>query len=131
VIVELGGNDRETDPSAYLEDMRRLVALVGKPVIWIGPPSSNAARAPEVAAAHDRTARMQKSLRSRAGVKRWVDSRPFTRSNWAPDGVHFTRDGYNRWSTKISKTLEGVSPYFVGGLIGLVWIGAWSRYRRR
>jgi lysophospholipase L1-like esterase len=134
VIVELGGNNREFDRDTYLSMMGSVIAQVSGPgakkVIWVGPPASNPARAPEVAEFHEKTSRLQTIGARAAGASRWIDSRPMTRSGWAPDGVHFTRDGYDRWASSLMKKLESsTSPILIGSVLGLLGFFGWKALR--
>lgn len=133
VVIELGGNNREFDEREYRNQIGQVLRATGKPsssIIWVGPPASNAAVAPEVAQHHERTSRLQRRIVPMFRA-RWVDSRPMTRSGWAPDGVHFTREGYDRWASKLVRGLEGGSSWWPWALGGAVLVGGVVIARRR
>jgi lysophospholipase L1-like esterase len=125
VFIDLGGNNQEFRPGTYREQLRDLLEQVGRPsrVIWIGPPASSMDRAPETAARHQKTAELQRSILPPWGV-RWIDSRPFTRADWAPDGVHFTRAGYDRWAARLVKSFDATSGviWLLAGILGVALV---------
>jgi hypothetical protein len=119
VIVVLGGNDREISKTYAATLKKFLSTLQGKEVLWFGPSQAKG----EIGAWHERTRQLQKSLLPEMGV-RWIDSSPWTGSDYRSDGVHFTSKGYQRWAEGISGavsqagTAQGsVIPWVGGGLL--------------
>ena len=107
VIVILGTNDAAQAQQAYVEQLRAVVDAIrasgARSIVWIGPPS---AKDPQIDARADRIAPWQGSFLPQLGVK-WIDSRLFTFGGHAPDGVHFTREGYRAWATALIDDLKG------------------------
>ncbi len=107
-VVVLGGNNRQARAD-YTKTLRALLSTLAgvgiKRVLWIGPAHSDATKAPEVAAWHDRTTALQRELLPELARETnlqiaWIDSNPWTLSGQADDGVHFTLGaggGYAGW----------------------------------
>lgn len=132
VIVVLGGNDRETSKTYAATLKKFLSTLQSKEVLWFGPSQAKG----EIGAWHERTRQLQKSLLPGMGV-RWIDSSPWTGSDYRPDGVHFTGKGYQRWAEGISGavsqagTAQGsVIPWVGGGLLA-VFAYTWLKRRQK
>jgi hypothetical protein len=125
VVYELGGNNMKMDMASYRNDALGLVQLAkqaGASVLWLGPPSSNAAVAASTSARHEATANMQEQL----GLD-WVDSRPYTLSNHRSDGVHFDSTGYNNWAKSVlPQLLVAASGAGSGTKLALVAAGGAS-----
>jgi lysophospholipase L1-like esterase len=106
VVFELGGNNQVLDAANYRKNAEALVGLAqnaGASVLWFGPPTSDAARAPDTERRHAATTRLQAGLLTRLGAY-WVDSRPLTQTGHRADGVHFDTGGYDRWA-------QAMEPY--------------------
>ncbi|MGH9463100.1 MAG: SGNH/GDSL hydrolase family protein [Vicinamibacteria bacterium] len=99
VIVTLGTNDSPTE--SYRESVGALVdeiraAAPAATVIWWGPPVLLRADVVELAG---ELVQLQRPEVTRRGG-RYLDSRPYTSrpDEHAPDGIHLTRAGYDRWA---------------------------------
>lgn len=99
VIVTLGTNDHpsESYPAAvgsFMDQIRE--AAPNAIVIWWGPPVLLRS---DIATLPAELVRLQRPEVTRRGG-RYIDSRPYTwRSDeHAPDGVHLTHAGYQRWA---------------------------------
>ncbi len=102
VIVSLGGNNRNLDPS-YGEEVGQFLQAIGtdKPIVWIGPATSEMTIAADTGQRHEWTADYLQGVLPSQGIK-FIDSRPFTMYNHRDDGVHFNRDGYDYWADRIT-----------------------------
>lgn len=121
VWIVSSGNDRHADnlePSA-----RSLLSQAGgRRVVWLGPP---VALVPLV---DDEHAHTTEKLAELLGPDVFIDSRRFTRSGHAPDGVHFTAAGYDAWWVGASSAADAMRwqrhlPLAVGvglGALGLL-----------
>jgi lysophospholipase L1-like esterase len=127
VVVELGGNDAaaQIGPDAHGDDVRRVLdVLAPARVIWIGPGVTTrqdleSYRGPIRGA-------QRREVTARGGS--WVDSQPLTTtSSLAPDGVHFTRAGYDAWAVALLPRLEvaraGAAEGFPGWAVGATAAG--------
>lgn len=101
VIVTLGTNDHPTE--SYSEAVGSIMdqirsAAPGAMVIWWGPPVL--LRGDIVDLPAELVALQRPEVTSRGG--RYVDSRPYTwrTDEHAPDGVHLTHTGYQRWARR-------------------------------
>lgn len=105
VVVELGGNNRArgTTYDAILSTFTSRLQAAGVNVIWwVGP--STATKEP-FRGAHEATAALQNITIPSLKNARWMDSRPYTRSYHRDDGVHFQKEGYDRWAAEIKAFL--------------------------
>jgi len=107
VVFSLGGNNQNFNATTYRGTVETLLTAARRAgasqIVWVGPASgtpSVSAAAADAAARHQRTAELQATLMPTLGVH-WVDSRPLTLGGNAPDGVHFTRTGYDTWATSL------------------------------
>lgn len=137
VLVALGGNDSPVNQEAYrtaiAEFLVKYVRSRPVKIVWWGPAYSTDSR---VRAQHDRNASMQRAifadaarLRRERGITdialAWHDSRPVTQYlEHSPDGVHFTRAGYEKWAARIAGELEPTSIWTwigvaIAGLFGI------------
>jgi len=106
VVVELGTNDQ---PNVnYTRTLAAAVAQIraqGSPeIIWFGPSYSAGSLSPRLAEIRSRQSATLPGLNVR-----WFDSWPMTRTGHGPDGIHFTRAGYQAWAEKMSDKIEVVS----------------------
>ena len=122
VVYELGGNNMKMDAAGYNSDAAALIQTAknsSASVLWLGPPTSNAAVDPSTASRHEATANIQARLLPSMGVS-WVDSRPYTLAHQRSDGVHFDTFGYDNWA-------KNVLPSILAGGTGLstktLWLG--------
>lgn len=141
VIVILGTNDAAQGQQAYVQQLREVVDAVrasgAQFIVWIGPPS---AKNEAIDARADRIARWQGSFLPQMGVK-WIDSRMFTFGGHAPDGIHFTRQGYRVWANALIDDLRGmpslpqkaglaggesVLPWAILAAVALWAVASWS-----
>jgi lysophospholipase L1-like esterase len=99
VLVTLGTNDapgaQVAEATAALMDQIR-EAAPNALVIWWGPPTLLRA---DIVDRPSAIADLQRPEVSGRGG-RYVDSRRYTREDHAPDGVHFTRVGYEHWGRR-------------------------------
>lgn len=123
VIFALGGNDTVsgTYPRTLAEAVRALARADGSmpDVVWIGPAYSTE---PDVDARHLLVSRAQAQVLPQLGV-RWWDSRAWTMSGHAPDGVHFTRAAYELQAAQIvdrvlSRNAVGLAAGVILALVG-------------
>ena len=121
VIVELGANNWNFNDS-YFDAVRWLIdaakAAGARTVLWLGPPTSDAAIAPDTARAHERTSNMQSQHIESLGA-RWGDTRDWTRTGHRSDGVHYTSAGYDSWAAHIVAAFESNQRKVPVG----VWLG--------
>jgi len=97
-IVSLGGNNGNMS-EGYGTDVRSLLQQLRQAgvssVLWIGPLKTDATRAPSTASRHDWTRAWLQRNAFGSGY-RYLDPYPFTDLTGSRDGVHLTRDGYQR-----------------------------------
>jgi lysophospholipase L1-like esterase len=108
VIVTLGTNDQPragygSAVGSLMDEIRAAAPMAL--VIWWGPPTLERADLRELPGL---VVHLQRPEVERRGG-RYLDSRAYTRTDHAPDGVHFTRDGYELWGTRALKTAFWVS----------------------
>lgn len=117
VLFVIGGND--TASPAYDDTLIEAVAFTeGLPTIWVGPAFSTN---DSVNVRHAAVSAQQQAVLPQLGVT-WLDSRAWTRTGHAGDGVHFTRDAYAEQAAAIAAALEarrGPSPVVIALGIGL------------
>ena len=101
VIVSLGGNNQNLGQS-YGEDVARFLISIGtdKPIVWIGPATSEMTIAADTGQRHEWTADYLQGVLPSKGIK-FIDARPFTMQHHRDDGVHFTHEGYDQWAQRI------------------------------
>jgi hypothetical protein len=93
VVLALGGNDFGSQESARASLVAAVRARNPKArIVWFGPFHSTDAT---VDARHAAQTAAQKSQLPALGVT-WVDTRPLSPPDHAPDGVHFTGTGYSK-----------------------------------
>jgi lysophospholipase L1-like esterase len=122
VIIELGANNWNRG-NGYLDDVKWLIdsakAAGARTVLWLGPPTPNAAVAPDIAKAHELTSNMQAANIPSLGAE-WVDSRNWAWTGHGSDGVHYTLAGYDSWAEDILASFEANQRKFpIGVLVGV------------
>lgn len=100
VIVLLGGNDGAPRASDVLSIHRALVRQGARAVAWLPPPVYLAG-----SVAHGRDRRMRAALDA-ARVPYARREVRLTRAQFAPDLVHPTRAGYERWAMIVAPELR-------------------------
>ena len=122
-IVVLGGNDFGDQRDARAALVHRL-QKTGAKVYWFGPAH---ALEPGVDKRHQEQTASQAGQLPGLGV-RWYDSRPWTTGEHTPDGVHFTRQGYEAWALRIVEVVRETS-WWRWGVAGLGAVCAWLLWR--
>lgn len=101
-IVILGGNDFGNRDAERVNLLSYLAENNAGRILWVGPAHSTN---PEVNLRHRDQVDAQREQLDLLHVD-WVDSYRVTTANHAPDGVHFTPDGYDMWATHIAKAVH-------------------------
>lgn len=121
VFIELGANDNPG--RGYADGIRRWLSTVratepSAEIVWIGPP---AAVADGVRERHDDVAERLRGIVRGEGA-RFIDSRPFTTSGHARDGVHFTRPAYEHWAGQLQAAIRRGRSTGAGARAGGGWL---------
>jgi lysophospholipase L1-like esterase len=108
LVVGLGANDTAAD--AFYGDLASFVDATkraGAKVIWVGPPTATDARTD---LRHRAVTDALRSTLPTYGVP-FVDARGMTAQlQHAPDGVHFTRTGYDTWARALAPQILALTP---------------------
>ena len=93
VLLSIGGNDRG-DQSAARAALIAAVKLrnPGARLVWFGP--FDASQHAWAGKDHDEQAEAQRKQLPGLGVE-WIDTRPISKMDHAPDNVHYTGTGYS------------------------------------
>lgn len=134
LIVILGGNNPR-DPEAkyaHLVDwFLTRVAQGPRRIWWVGPAASTHDTGYD---RHVITRRYQRALLPRRARVTWIDAWPMTARGvqFAADGLHFTREGYRVWASRLVGELEGTPTGLLigGGLLGFA-VGLFLAISRR
>ena len=119
LVVSGGGNDSNVEAHAddYRAKLDRVVAELraagARDVIWVGPMRS---ADPRVAGLHDAARAIQgRGIRG----ARWIDGYTLSiTAQHAPDGVHFTRNGYSSLAVELERAIWGQGIATAIGLVG-------------
>ena len=123
LVVILGGNSRVTDEQTYRDHVRWFLDQVAshpREIWWVGPAASIH---PDWSSSHATTRQLQRKILPGQGRVSWIDAWPMTESGiqYAPDQLHFTRQGYDEWASRLINQLP---PSNLGLLIGAALFGA-------
>ena len=135
IVVSLGGNNHQTKTASYQKTVDKLLSTaksMGSRIIWIGPTTSDTARAPNTERRHEWTHQfLQKYLPSKDID--YINMRYFTQSGWKNDGVHYPSAKYKRWAEMVTDKMgelkeslkPGMSPLMIGaGIAALTLLTA-------
>jgi len=125
LVVVLGGNNAISDRAAYAELVSWFmgsIAVRPREIWWIGPAASLAA---DRHTQRLRTRELQRELVPRDRRAKWIDGWAMTSSGvqHAPDGLHFTRAGYQAWAARLARALPPSSSAPAGLYVGAALLG--------
>jgi hypothetical protein len=130
ILVSLGGNNQKTKTADYQKTVDQLLSTakaIGSRIIWVGPTTSDTARAASTERRHEWTHQfLQKYLPSK-GID-YINMRYFTQSGWKSDGVHYPSSKYKRWAEMVTQKMgelkeqlkPGVSPLMIGAGVAVL-----------
>lgn len=112
ILVSLGGNNHNLSTSSYQKTINKFLGVakkIGATVVWVGPTTSDPAKAENTERRHAWTERFLSNYLP--GKAQYISMRNFTARGQGRDGVHYNSTFYKKWAQYVADKVRIPSNY--------------------